>query len=94
MGFNPPPPPSAYGTATPQAVKQGTSTNETVNIYIDEVDNNEANRPGKKRYWTYEDEERLVITDPFSYFAFYRPVLGTILVFLHFLILYFVFCIL
>ena len=64
MSFNPitppPPPSSAYGTATSQAVKEGTSTNETVNIDIDEDDNNEANRPVKKRYWSHEEEERLV----------------------------------
>ncbi|CAD6338251.1 unnamed protein product [Miscanthus lutarioriparius] len=52
-------PPSAYGTATSQAVKEGTSTNEMVNIDIDEDDNNEANRPVKKRYWSHEEEERL-----------------------------------
>jgi hypothetical protein len=34
-----------------------------VNIDADEVDNNEANRPAKKRYWTPEEEERLVFTD-------------------------------
>jgi hypothetical protein len=65
MSFNPispPPPPSAYGTSTSQAVKQGTSTKETVNIDIDEEDNSEANRPAKKRYWSHEEEERLVIT--------------------------------
>ncbi|KAF0924323.1 hypothetical protein E2562_010018 [Oryza meyeriana var. granulata] len=62
MSFNPispPPPPSAYGTGTPQAVNQGTSTNNTVNIDIDEDDNNGANRPVKKRYWSHEEEERL-----------------------------------
>jgi hypothetical protein len=72
MSFNPisQSPSSAYGTATPEAAKQGTSTNKSVNIDADEVDNNEANRPAKKRYWTPEEEERLVFTDevnkPFS----------------------------
>ena len=59
MGFNPiSPPPSACGAL--QAVKQGISTKETVNIDIDEDDNNEANRQVKKRYWSHEEEERLV----------------------------------
>lgn len=56
MGFNPisppppPPPPSAYGAARSQVV----------NIDIDEEDNS---RPAiRKRYWTHEEEERLVIT--------------------------------
>jgi hypothetical protein len=60
MGFNPissPPPPNAYGTATSQAVKQATSTKETMNIDIDEKDNSEANRPAKKRYWSHKEEE-------------------------------------
>jgi hypothetical protein len=70
MSFNPmsPPPPSAYGTPTPQAKKQGTSTNNTVNILIDEDENNDADRAAKcnhKRYWTHEEEERLVITNQF-----------------------------
>ncbi|KAF0887575.1 hypothetical protein E2562_002294 [Oryza meyeriana var. granulata] len=63
MSFNPispPPLPSAYGTGTPQVVNQGTSTNNTVNIDIDEDDNNGANRPAKKRYWNHEEVERLV----------------------------------
>lgn len=57
MGFNPisPQPPSAYGTPTPQATNQGTSTN----IMIDEEDNNDDSRAAKKR-WTHEEEERLV----------------------------------
>lgn len=64
MSFNPispPPPPTAYGT--PEAVKHGTSTNDPVNVDIDEDDSNVANRPVKKRYWSHEEEERLVITD-------------------------------
>lgn len=68
MSFNPissPPPPSAYGTVTSQAVKQGTSAKETVNIDIEEGENSEANRAVKKRYWTHEEEERLVITYQF-----------------------------
>ena len=36
-----------------------------VNIVIDEDENNDANREAKKRYWTHEEEERLVITDQF-----------------------------
>lgn len=93
MPFNPisPRPPSAYGTPTPEAMKQGTS----VNIEIDKDDNNDANRTAKKRYWTHEEEERLVMivlstfcrpvfgfsTDLFifSYFVFCRPVLGWML---------------
>jgi hypothetical protein len=63
--FNPisPPAPSAYGTTTPPTTKQGTSTHKTVNIEINEDDNNDANRTAKKRYWTHEEEERLVITN-------------------------------
>ena len=68
--ISPPPPPSAYGTLTPQAVKQGTSTNETVTIDIEEGENSEANRTVKKRYWTHDEETRLVITDQFFIFLF------------------------
>jgi len=64
--ISPPPPPSAYGTLTPQAVKQGTSTNETVTIDIEEGENSEANRAVKKRYWTHDEETRLV-TDQFLF---------------------------
>ena len=52
-------PSSAYRRATPEAAKQGTSTYDPVNIDTDLVDNNEANRTAKKRYWTAEEEERL-----------------------------------
>ena len=58
--ISPPPPPSAYGTLTPQAVKQGTSTNKMVTIDIEEGENSEANRVIKKRYWTHDEETRLV----------------------------------
>jgi hypothetical protein len=91
MSFNPisqSPPPSAYGT--PQSVKQGTSTKETVNIDMDEDDNNGANRPIKKRYWSHEEEERLVISFLIFHFVFCRHVLGTILDF--FIFFYFIFC--
>jgi len=87
--ISPPPPPSAYGTLTPQAVKQGTSTNETVTIDIEEGENSEANRAVKKRYWTHDEETRLV-TDQFFIFLFCRPVFGTILDL--FIFFYFIFC--
>jgi hypothetical protein len=90
MNFNPISPPCAYGTGTPQAMKQGTSTNEMVNIDIDEDDNNGANRPVKERYWSHEEEERLVITYQFSYFVFCKAVFGTILDL--FTVSYFAFC--
>jgi hypothetical protein len=52
MSFNPmsPPSPSVYGTPSPES------------------ENMEANRAAKvnnKRYWTHEEEERLVISVPF-----------------------------
>jgi hypothetical protein len=78
MSFNPisqSPPPSAYGT--PQPVKQGTSTKEMVNIDIDEDDNNGANRPVKKRYWSHEEEKRPVIS--FLIFHFVHSFLFCIL---------------
>ena len=77
MSFNPispPAPPSAHGTVTSQTVKRGTSAKETVNIDIEEGENSEANRAVKKRYWTHDEETRLVITDQFFYFCFCRPV--------------------
>jgi hypothetical protein len=49
--------PSVYGTPSPEARRQDTPTN------IDESENMEANRAAKvnnKRYWTQEEEERLV----------------------------------
>lgn len=67
--FNPiSPPTSAYGTPSPQATRQGTSTN---NIVIDDDEDNATNKavnnPMKtvplKRYWTHEEEERLVSYD-------------------------------
>lgn len=54
MSFNPispPPPPSAYG-AVPS---------KPVHIEIDEGENGEEDRPARKRYWTHDEEERLVI---------------------------------
>jgi hypothetical protein len=51
MAFNPISPPaatSAYRTPSPQATKQGTSTNKKVNIVIDEDENNDANKAVKK----------------------------------------------
>jgi hypothetical protein len=81
MGFNPisppPAPPSAYGPVPSQTVKQGTLAKETVNIDIEEGENCEANRVVKKRYWTPEEEERLVIT---YQFAFYFLFVGQCLV--------------
>jgi hypothetical protein len=62
--YGPAPTPSAYGPAPPQTKKQRTSNN-TVNIEIDENDNNDENRTAKKRYWTPEEEERLVSNDLF-----------------------------
>jgi hypothetical protein len=46
MAFNPISPPlaSVYRTPSPQATKQDTSTNKTVNNVIDEDDNNDANK--------------------------------------------------
>jgi len=73
MSFNPispPAPPSAHGTVTSQTVKRGTSAKETVNIDIEEGENSEANRAVKKRYWTHDEETRLVITDQFFIFIF------------------------
>jgi len=73
MSFNPispPAPPSAHGTVTSQTVKRGTSAKETVNIDIEEGENSEANRAVKKRYWTHDEETRLVITDQFFLFLF------------------------
>jgi hypothetical protein len=55
-----------YGTPSPQATKQGTSTNKTVNIVIDDDENNDANKKVQKRYWTHEEEERLVSYDQFN----------------------------
>jgi len=67
----PPPPPSAYATGRSQGVKQCTSTKETRNIDIEQGDNSEANMVAKKRYWTHEEEERLVIlVFSFLYFDF------------------------
>jgi hypothetical protein len=62
MAFNPisPPPASAYRTPSPQA------TNKTVHNVIDD-DNNDANKTVfVKRYWTHEEEERLVSYDHFN----------------------------
>ena len=92
MTFNPmspPPPPNAYGTGTSQPVKQGSSINNTVHIDINKDETNEAKRGGKKRFWTHDEETRLVITDHF-FFPFCRPVFGTILDL--FIFFYFVFC--
>jgi len=54
MSFNPvsqsPPPPQHVNSTKP------------VSIDIDEDDNNGANRPVQKRYWSHEEEERLVIS--------------------------------
>jgi hypothetical protein len=61
-----PPAGSTYGTPSPQATKQGTSTNKTVNIVIDDDENNDANKKVQKRYWTHEEEERLVSYDQFN----------------------------
>lgn len=63
MRFNPISPPSAYGTGTSKA--QGYSMNDPVNLDIGKEDDSEANRAVKKRYWTNEEEERLVITYQF-----------------------------
>jgi hypothetical protein len=71
-------PPSAYGT--PQHVN---STKEP--IVVDEDDNNGANRPVQKRYWSHEEKERLVISFLIFHFVHSflfcvcRPVFGTIL---------------
>lgn len=46
-----PPQPSAYG-AVPS---------KPVHIEIDEGENGEEDRPARKRYWTHDEEERLVI---------------------------------
>jgi hypothetical protein len=56
------PSPSVYGTPTPEATNKGTSAN------IDESANLDTNRAAKmnnKRYWTHEEEERLVINVQF-----------------------------
>jgi hypothetical protein len=59
MSFNPMSPPA------PQAQKDGTANN-VVNIDNDEAENSDANRAAKMnrciRYWTHEEEERLVLT--------------------------------
>ena len=92
MTFNPmspPPPPNAYGTGTSQPVKQGSSINNTVHIDIDKEETNEAKRGGKKRFWTHDEETRLVITDHF-FFLFVGQCLVQYLICSSFFISYFV----
>jgi len=73
MTFNPmssPPPVNAYGTGVSQPVKQGSSTNNNaVHIDIDSEDTIEPKRGGTKRFWTLEEETRLVITDHFVFLS-------------------------
>jgi hypothetical protein len=67
-----------------------------MSIVIDEDDNNGANIPAQKRYWSHEEKERPVISFLFfilftvSYFVFCRPVFGRILDL--FIFSYFGFC--
>jgi hypothetical protein len=69
MTFNPvspPPAATAYGTPSPQGMRQDTSTNKPVTIVVDEDENNDASKSVKKRFWTHDEEERLVITHQFN----------------------------
>jgi hypothetical protein len=76
MSFNPisppapPPPPGGYRTGSSHVVNQSTSMKETMNIDIEEGENIEANMAVKKRYWTHEEEERLVIIYQFCNLLF------------------------
>jgi hypothetical protein len=88
-------PSSAYGTATPEAAKQGTSTNEPVNIDANQVDNNEANRQRRKDIGHLKRKRDwyslMKLTNCFLNLHFIGHCLvQNLFLFLHFLILYFV----
>jgi hypothetical protein len=56
----------------PQPKDKGTRT-KTVNINIDDDEGVEANKSVKKRFWTPDEEVRLVILSFYNYALFFRP---------------------